>query len=248
MTDTTVTTDPPTGNSPEARTGDGTLKYQNPPPETTTPTPEKKPEGQSFLTKTLSKKEPKPEPKEGDPKPEDKPKEAEGGAPEKYADFKVPEGFKFDEKALTEATTAFKELGLSQEKAQRLIDTYAKNTQQAIEAPYKQWADLQKEWLGDIHDRFGSKAETVRTDISKAIDSALPPSLARAFRGALDLTGAGTNPDVVEALSIMFKPFVEGPSIRPGGISPEANKAPNAPVQPSIAEALYPHLVPNRGS
>jgi len=24
-------------------------------------------------------------------------------------------------------------------------------------------ADLQKEWLGDIHDRFGSKAETVRS-------------------------------------------------------------------------------------
>jgi len=248
MTDTTVTTDPPTGNSPEARTGDGTLKDQTPPSTTTTPTPAPKPEGQSFLTQTPPKEEPKPEPKEGDPKPEDKSKDPPAeGAPEKYADFKVPEGFKFDEKALTEATAAFKELGLTQEGAQKLVDTYAKNTQQAIEAPYKQWADLQKEWLGDIHDRFGSKAETVRTDISKAIDSALPPSLARAFRGALDLTGAGTNPDVVEALSIMFKPFVEGPSIKPGGISPEANKAPNAPVAPSIAEAMYPHLVPNRG-
>jgi len=244
MTDTTVTTDPPQGNQPAVREADGTLKDQTPSPETTTLTPEKKPEGQSFLTQTPEA--PKEESKE-EPKPEDKKPDAEG-APEKYADFKVPDGFKFDEKALTEATAAFKELGLSQEKAQKLVDTYAKNTQQAIEAPYKQWADLQKEWLGDIHDRFGSKAETVRTDISKAIDSALPPSLARAFRGALDLTGAGTNPDVVEALSIMFKPFVEGPSIRPGGISPEANKAPNAPVQPSIAEAMYPHLVPNRGS
>ncbi len=243
MTDTTVTTDPPQGNQPAAREMDGTLKDQNPPPETTTPTPEKKPEGQSFLTQTPEA--PKEEPKE-EPKPEDKKPDAEG-APEKYADFKVPDGFKFDEKALTEATAAFKELGLSQEAAQKLVDTYAKNTQQAIEAPYKQWADLQKEWLGDIHDRFGSKAETVRTDISKAIDSALPPSLARAFRGALDLTGAGTNPDVVEALSIMFKPFVEGPSIRPGGQSPEANKPPGAPVAPSIAEALYPHLVNNRG-
>lgn len=246
MTDTTVTTDPPTGNSPEARTGDGTLKDQTPPPETTTPTPpEKKDEGGSFLTQKPPEA-PKEEPKE-EPKSEDKKPDAEG-APEKYADFKVPEGFKFDDKALLEATTAFKELGLTQEAAQKLVDTYAKNTQQAIEAPYKQWADLQKEWLGDIHDRFGSKAETVRTDISKAIDSALPPSLARAFRSALDLTGAGTNPDVVEALSIMFKPFVEGPSIRPGGISPEANKAPGAPAAPSIAEALYPHLVPNRGS
>ena len=246
MTDTTVTTDPPTGNSPEARTVDGTLKDQTPLPETTTPTPEKKPEGQSFLTQTPEA--PKEEPKEGDPKPEDKPKDPPAvGAPDKYADFKVPEGFKFDEKALSEATAAFKELNLTQEAAQKLVDTYAKNTQQAIEAPYKQWADLQKEWLGDIHDRFGSKAETVRTDISKAIDSALPPSLARAFRGALDLTGAGTNPDVVEALSIMFKPFVEGPSIRPGGQSPEANKPPGAPTAPSIAEAMYPHLVPNRG-
>jgi len=244
MTDTTVTIDPPTGNSPEARTGDGTLKDQTPPPETTTPTPpEKKPEGQSFLTKTPEA--PKEEPP-AEPKPEDKKPDA-AGAPEKYADFKVPEGFKFDEKALTEATAAFKELNLTQEAAQKLVDTYAKNTQQAIEAPYKQWADLQKEWLGDIHDRFGSKAETVRTDISKAIDSALPPSLARAFRSALDLTGAGTNPDVVEALSIMFKPFVEGPSIRPGGQSPEANKPPGAPAAPSIAEAMYPHLVPNRG-
>src|SRR5882724_632079 len=247
MTDTTVTNEPPVGNQPEARTADGTLKDQTPSTETTTPTLEKKSEGQSFLTKTpeAPKEESKEEPKPGD-KPKDPP--VEGGAPEKYADFKVPEGFKFDEKALTEATAAFKELGLTQEAAQKLIDTYAKNTQQAIEAPYKQWADLQKEWLGDIHDRFGSKAETVRTDISKAIDSALPPSLARAFRGALDLTGAGTNPDVVEALSIMFKPFVEGPSIKPGGQSPEANKPLGAPAAPSIAEAMYPHLVPNRGS
>ena len=136
MTDTTVTTDPPTGNSPEARTGDGTLKDQNPPPETTTPTPEKKPEGQSFLTQTPEAS--KEEPKEDEPKPEDKKPDA-AGVPEKYADFKVPDGFKFDEKALTEATAAFKELGLSQEKAQKLVDTYAKNTQQAIEAPYKQW-------------------------------------------------------------------------------------------------------------
>src|SRR6267154_196312 len=187
MTDTTVTTDPPTGNSPEARTGDGTLKDQTPPPETTTPTPPEKPEGGSFLTQTPPEKKVEEPQKEGDDKkPEDKSKDppAEGGAPEKYADFKVPEGFKFDEKALLEATAAFKELGLTQEAAHKLVDTYAKNTQQAIEAPYKQWADLQKEWLGDIHDRFGSKAETVRTDISKAIDSALPPSLARAFRSA----------------------------------------------------------------
>lgn len=220
----------------------------------TTPTPpEKTPsteEGKSFLN-AKAQEPPKEEPKlDADGKPiveakkEDAPKE---GAPEKYADFKVPEGFKFDPVALTEATATFKELGLTQDQAQKLVDTYSKVGREATEAPYKAWANLQKEWMSDITDRFGSKSEAIRTDISKAIDSALPPSLARSFRSALDLTGAGSNPDIVEALSIMFKPFVEGGSLKPGGISPEANKAPGALDRPSLAEAMYPHLVPNRG-
>lgn len=253
MSDVTVTNEPPQGNQSEARTPDGTLKDQSTP--TTTPTldPKETPstEGKSFINgkPPEPKVEPKVEPKldaEGKPiveKKEDAPKE---GAPEKYADFKLPEGFKFDEKALGEAQGVFKELGLPQEAAQKLIDTYVKTTQQAVEAPYKEWADLQKTWLSDIQDRFGSKAEDTRTNISKAIDSALPPSLAKAFRGALDLTGAGSNPDVVEALSIMFKPFVEGGSTPSGGQSPEANRQPGGPSRPSVAEAMYPHLAQNR--
>ncbi len=253
MTDVTVTTEsPPQGNQPEARQPDGTLKDQSLPPNTT-PTPlEKTPstDGKSFINDKPPEAPVKEEPKlDADGKPiveakkEDVPKE---GAPEKYADFKVPDGFKFDPEALTEAQATFKELGLTQDQAQKLVDTYSKVGREAAEAPYKAWADTQKEWLSDIADRFGSKSEAVRTDISKAIDSALPPSLARAFRGALDLTGAGSNPDVVEALSIMFKPFVEGGSLRPGGISPEANKAPGSPSRPSIAESMYPNLVQNR--
>src|SRR5216684_2026481 len=240
MSDVTVTTEAPLPNSSETRTPDGTLKDQSPAEETTTPTTEKKLDGQSFLTQKS------PEAPKEEPKPEDKKPDAES-APEKYTDFKVPEGFKFDPEALTEATATFKELNLTQDQAQKLIDTYSKVGREATEAPYRAWANLQKELMSDITDRFGSKSEAVRTDISKAIDSALPPSLARAFRGALDLTGAGSNPDVVEALSIMFKPFVEGGSLKPGGTSPEANKAPGSPVRPSVAEAIYSHLIPNRG-
>src|SRR5712664_1558818 len=250
MSDVTVTNEPPQGNQPEAREPDGTLKDQSSP--ITTPTPETKTpsteEGKSFLNDKPQEapKEPKAdEPKlDADGKPIVEPKPE--GAPEKYADFKVPDGFKFDPTALTEAQATFKELGLTQEAAQKLIDTYSKVGPEATEAPYKAWANTQKEWLSDISDRVGSKAETVRTDISKAIDSALPPSLARSFRSALDLTGAGSNPDVVEALSIMFKPFVEGGSLKPGGISPEANKVPGQPSRPSVAEAMYPHLAQNR--
>lgn len=252
MTDVTVTNEPPQGNQTQVREPDGTLKDQS---QNTSPSPtEKSPQSTdpSFLNgKPEAKEEPKAEPKldaDGKPIVEPKKDEAPQGAPEKYADFKVPEGFKFDPTALTEAQATFKELNLTQAQAQKLVDTYAKTGREAAEAPYKEWANTQKQWLADIADRFGSKSETIRTDISRAIDSALPPSLARAFRTALDLTGAGSNPDIVEAMSILTKPFNEGTSLKPGGLSPEANKAPGAPTRPSAAEAMYPHLAQNRQS
>jgi hypothetical protein len=218
-------------------------------------TPEKKDEGQSFLTQ-----EPKPEVKpEGDKKPElkegEKPPEGEKkegeekpvGAPEKYEDFKLPDGYKMDEAASKEVTTMFKEAGLSQETAQKFVDYYAANLLKTSEAPYKQWADTQKEWVSDIQERFGSKADSVRRDINSAITNALPPSLARAFRTAMDITGAGSNPDIFEALSILAKPHTEGRSVPAGGPSKEANKQPTAPAAPSLAHAMYPHLIPNAG-
>ncbi|MDD5347858.1 MAG: hypothetical protein PHT59_04515 [Candidatus Omnitrophica bacterium] len=51
--------------------------------------------------------------------------EAAKGAPEKYEDFKVPEGFTLDKALVEKAAPIFKELGLSQEKAQKLVDLYS---------------------------------------------------------------------------------------------------------------------------
>src|SRR5882757_137651 len=257
MSDTNVTNDPPQGNQPEARTSDGTLKDQNPAPlgnTTPTPTPEKKPEGGSFLTQDPPKPEDKkPEAKDGDAKPpakegegEKKPEAAVAVVPEKY-EFKFPEGYTLSEEGTKEVTALFKDLGLSQDSANKLMDYYGKNLLASAEAPYKQWADTQKEWVSDIHERFGSKAEATRRDINEAITNAMPPSLAKSFRSALDITGAGSNPDIFEALSILAKPHIEGKPVTPGAPSKEANKPPGAPDRPSLAEAMYPHLAANRG-
>src|SRR5882724_1444277 len=251
MTDTTVTNETPSGNSPEARTPDGTLKDQSPTSLTPSPTPAPKPDGGSFLTQDPKppEGEPKPEPKEGDkpaPKEGEEPKPA-AGAPDKYEDFKLPDGYKMDETASKEVSAMFKELNLPQESAQKLVDYYSANLLKTAEAPYKAWADTQKEWIGEIHDRFGSKADATRNDINSAITNALPPSLARAFRTALDITGSGSNPDIIEALSIFARPHLEGKRVPAGGQSPQANKTPGAPERPSLADAMYPHLAQNRG-
>src|SRR5258708_29808480 len=119
MSDTTVITEAPAGNAPEARTTDGTLKDQSPGNMTPSQTPAPKAEGGSFLTQESKEPEaPKPESKEGDPKPEVKEPDGEKqpqGAPEKYADFKLPDGYKMDETASKEVTAMFKELNLSQD-------------------------------------------------------------------------------------------------------------------------------------
>lgn len=221
MNTTPSQTDPKTTNSTE---GGGSFITAKPEPK----------------TEPKADADPKPEPKEGDPKPE-----PVAGAPEKYADFKLPEGYKFDDKELTKATTMFKEMNLSQESAQKLVDHYVENNLQAAKAPYDAWAKLQKDWGAEIQNRFGDRTDQVRSDINKAIDVVLPPSLARNFRAALDLTGAGTNPDLVEGLSLLFRPHYEGTPVRGGNPSPEGQRQPGSGPK-SIAEAIYPHLANNR--
>lgn len=55
---------------------------------------------------------------EGDEKTDD-------GAPDEYQPFKMPEGLELDTAAMEKAAPVFKELGLSQEKSQKLVDIYA---------------------------------------------------------------------------------------------------------------------------
>lgn len=243
MSDVTVTNDHPAANTPEARTSDGTLISPAP---SGTPTPSSQTqtgdstEGQSFLTGKRPEAEPQ--------------KAAEGSqiqtaastAPEKYNDFTLPDGYEFDQAELGKATTVFKELGLSQDAAQRLVSLYAENGLQAAQAPFEYWAQMQKDWNAEIASRFpGEASNRVRADINSAIDTVLPPSLARNFKAALDLTGAGTHPDMVEGLSILLRPLYEGKPVVGGRPSEAGQKAPGqAPM--SIAEAMYPHLAKNR--
>lgn len=222
------------------------MKDQSPSTTPSTPEPRTPEEGEggSFLTDPDPKPEIAPEGlKDGD-KSTDKPKPeaAPAGAPEKYADFTLPEGYTFEPKQLEAAQKLFKDSNLSQEQAQSLVNFYADNALQAAKAPFDAWANLQKEWTDQIAERFpGDQAREVKGMISNVINTMLPPSLAKGLRTALNITGAGSHPDVVEALSIMLKPLSEGKPVRGGGPSGEGQKPPGS-GPPSIADAIYGHL------
>lgn len=224
----------PTNPEGVDRTETGEIKDQSPP---TTPT----------IT------EPKAEPKKEEASPteakKEKPsllndKEGEhGGAPEKYEDFKVPEGFTLDGEVATEAGAIFKDLNLSQAAAQRLVDFYVGKTKEAADAPFKLWQDTQERWIGEAKadKEIGGKLPEVKQVVSRAIDSLGDPALAQSFREAMDITGAGNHPAFIKAFYKLAQKVTEGTHVAGGGPSPAGQKRPGSQPE-TAAKALYPTL------
>lgn len=153
---------------------------------------------------------------------------AKTGAPEKYENFKLPEGFVADAKMLESFSATAKELGLSQEAAQKLIDFNALNAKGQSEAAAAE----------NLKALEGMKAETIKLlgpeykvelgFAARALDKFGTPEL----RKLLDETGFGNHPEVVKML------VNAGKKISEDGL---ADGKSGALGDKSAAEILYPN-------
>ena len=240
-----------TASSPEGveRTTDGTIVDQSPTSQaaeqsqTTTPettSPAKPADGKTLLTEGA-----KPEPEK---KEEAKP---EGKAPEKYEDYRVPEGFQLDADVKTEADKIFKGLGLSQDQAQSLVDFYVKQTSESAQAPYKAWETMQNDWRkeSESHSELSGKlgpGKEVSVRIGKFLDGLGDAKLASDFRALMDLTGAGNHQAFIRVLDHAAKRLTEGGHVAGKGPSTAGQSRPGE-AQPSAAAAMWPNLPSARG-
>ena len=154
------------------------------------------------------------------------------------------QGYEIDKDAIAKALPIFKELGLNQEGAQKLVDMYAQVSAAAAQAPMDFYAEMNKEWREEGAKRFGKAIEpggAIVTEFAQAIDGFLPPSLGKQFRAALDLTGVGNHPDFIEGFRVFAKALASGTHVSGKNASPLGQKAPGDGPK-SIAEAMYPHL------
>ena len=162
-------------------------------------------------------------------------------APEAY-EFKVPEGVKLDPATLEKVTPIFKEAGLSQEVAQKLMTAHIEQLQAAAKGPQEVYEKLRTDWrnevVGDkaLGDGTGLKPE-VKATLGRAIDS-MGGEAAQAFRQAMELTGAGDHPAVIRGLYAMAQLLTEGRPLKAGGPVPVSS--PDKPA--SAAKAMYPNL------
>jgi hypothetical protein len=128
----------------------------------------------------------------------DKTKEAAKptGAPEKYTDFKLPEGVTIDKEHLTGFTDLAKKIGLSQEHAQALIDFEAGRVVAANEAAVKSWQGTVSGWLSDAKadKHIGGANFEANVEFGK---QAIAKFGTKEFRAMLDEVGVGNHPEMI---------------------------------------------------
>lgn len=222
-------------NDPSARTETGEIK-----PATTTQ------ETQTSLTSSQPSETKPPESNEASLASGKPP--AAPGAPEKYEDFKLPEGVELKGDQLKAATDLFKQVGLSQEAAQQMIDFHVNQIKSISEGPAKAIRDMRTGWRDSVKadpvlSAGGQIKGDVMSSISRAIDS-LGADLAPKFRQAMDETGIGDNPVFVRAFYELSKKVTEGRPVAAGGPSANGQRNPAA-GSPSAAKAMYPNLPSN---
>lgn len=246
MTDTSVTTTTPSTttvtplqmNNEAARSPTGEILDQSvtPPPALTTTTSD-------SSTTALS-------PKLGEEAKPSENKPTDTKAPETYADFKAPDGYTLSKEVVDAALPLFKELNLSQDGAQKLIDFHTKQMIDAAKAPQATYENLRKDWRATISaDPEITKAssggmtgiEAVKLDIGRALTN-VDPGLATEFRAAMDLTGAGDHPAFVKTFWKLSQLLTEGRHVAGGSPSPYGQTPSGKVERPSAAAALYPNL------
>ena len=132
-------------------------------------------------------------------------------------EFTIPDGMKIDEKRMASFKSVAKELGLTKEQAQKLVDMDAQNIQNADNA----FREMQKKWKEDTMKELGENAEQKLGEAAAAFkrfgddefvkllkDSGLEnhPAMVRVFRNigsklAVDTTVAATSNGVKSTMT-----------------------------------------------
>lgn len=161
-------------------------------------------------------------------KAEPKAEQPKSAAPEKY-EFKQPEGQQFDAEVLNAYSEVAKELQLSQEAAQKVLDKVApvmhQRQLQHIERVRTEWVDASK----SDKEFGGDKLPENLSVAKKALDKFGTPEL----RKLLDDTGLGNHPEIIRAFYRAGKGISEDAFV----VGSRATAAERDP-----AKVLYPNM------
>lgn len=135
--------------------------------------------------------------------------EGESQVPETY-EWKAPEGFEgeLDSAAIEQFEPIAKELGLTQEQADKMVALHADSLQRAQQQARDNWAQQQETWENDLRndpDFGGAKFDENVGSAMKAVEKFGTPGL----KEALESTGMGNHPELVRTFAEIGKAISE---------------------------------------
>ncbi|MEC3731832.1 peptidase [Escherichia coli] len=163
---------------------------------------------------------------EGDKPAEKKDDDKPEGAPEKY-EFQVAEGVELDTEALKEFEPVAREMNLTNEQAQKLVDVYPKILAGVQQRQVEAWQQTTEQWAADVKadkEIGGDKLPSNLSAAQRALDQFGTPEL----KTYLNDTGLGNHPDLVKAFVKIGKAMSEDGMVTGGNDG-----------QRSAAEVLY---------
>lgn len=149
-----------------------------------------------------------------------------------YEKFTVPEGFDYDDGKVSEFTTLARELNLSQEQAQKLVDLHVRHWLGFEEQTRAQAEEWRKQTMNDP-EFGGQKFMVCLQDAHRFVN---------AFGGdklkiALDATGAGNHPEIFKAFARAGRILGEDRLVTGAGTA-----AARGGTFADLANTLYPNM------
>lgn len=128
--------------------------------------------------------------------PAEKPAAAAATAPEKYGDFKLPEGFKFSEAELTEIHKSAKGRNFTQEQAQAYVDEKVADRKSVVDAIQKSHVEQLDAWKKAASTDKEYGGEQLAANLAIA-EKALAEHGTDALKEVLTKSGLANHPEVV---------------------------------------------------
>ncbi len=153
-------------------------------------------------------------------------------APEKYADFAKPAGVEtLDPAVVAEVSALAKELNLTQEKAQRVLDARLSQSAAYVNTQVETIAALHIEWQGQVKVDKEIGGDKLAENLAAA-NAAMKATSTPQLIALLDKSGLGNHPEVIRHFFKIAPAFAEGRHV-PGGKAPTGDSK-------SHANVLYP--------
>lgn len=160
------------------------------------------------------------------------------GAPDTdYGDFTMPEGSTIDTEVMTEFTALAKEMNLSKDGAQKLIDLQTQFASKQAQSAMDQWKTTTDKWQQDTIQALGKGYKQELAFASKAMNEFLDPSEVQEFKQIMNDTKMGNHP-LLNKMMVKMGKLLASPDSLHGRTDPVTK--PDINTKEQFASEMFP--------